>query len=134
MLNLITSSILSSSANLFFLIAPHFLHLKTITYPFLGLNSSPTGSKIPWQLSALSPGLMSKCFECKQYGQWFLQVYPNLGTFLPQFSHINSSSILVNLLFLTSTSPSFYPLKSPPPRNSFNKELDGTKSLEIGLK
>ena len=98
LLKSINKSILSSFAALFLLIAPHFLHLKTITYPFFPSISILTGSKSPWHSSALSPGFLSTCFECKQYGQWFLQEYPSYGTFLPQFSHINSSSISVNLL------------------------------------
>ena len=86
LLKSIINSILSSFAALFFLIFPHFLHLKMITYPFFPSISKLTGSKSPWHSSCLSPGFLSTCLECKQYGQWFLEEYPNLETFFPQLS------------------------------------------------
>jgi len=38
------------------------------------------------------------------------------------------------LHFTSSLYDIFYPLKSPPPKNSFNNECDGTISFEIGSK
>ena len=62
--------------------APHFLHLCVMIKPFPD-GSADTASITPPQPFALSPGLISRCREHRQYGQWFRDEYPSGGTYLP---------------------------------------------------
>ncbi len=102
----------SSSAALLRFTAPHLSHLCITMNPRFGSVSAPIGRRAPPHSQALSPGFISICTDQRQYGQWFLDVYPSGSTFLPQWMQVNPLSFFVNLF--TSIGSAFSSLYSVP--------------------
>lgn len=98
--NFANISTLSSCASIFGMIFPHFWHSWTIIHPFF-LYSFERGFMIQKHCESLSQGKsLSKCFEYKQNGQWFLALPLGcLATSLWQFSQRNDSFLIINHIY-----------------------------------
>lgn len=80
----------------------HFLHLCKIIHHLFFLLSIPMGSITHKHFESLSPGKsLSRCFENRQKGQWFLALPSRcLRTLLLQFSQVKDSLIMINHILL----------------------------------
>ena len=96
---------LSSLATLFLLIAPHFLHLNMITYPFLLSSSTLIGSKSPWHSSSLSPWIY--VYMLRVQAHWAM-----VSTWISQWLYF-CSAIFTNKFFINFSKFSSHLLFQP---------------------